>query len=106
MDKLIISVLILIGSFFILISAIGLIRFKDLYSRLHATTKATSFGALLLLIGVSLYFNEFYVYIKAGLIIIFIYLTAPLAAHSIVKSILPKNKKLTTKDTNNIQIKE
>jgi multicomponent Na+:H+ antiporter subunit G len=53
---------------------------------LHATTKATSFGLLLLLIGVSLFFNIFPVYVKALLIIIFIYLTAPLAAHSIAKS--------------------
>jgi len=106
MDKLIISILILLGSFFVLISAIGLLRFKDLYGRLHATTKATSFGILLLLIGVSLYFNEVHVYIKALLIIIFIYLTAPLAAHSIVKSILPKNKKLTADSAKDTQEKK
>lgn len=86
MDKIIISVLILLGSFFILVSAIGILRFKDLYARLHATTKATSFGLLLLLVGVSLFFNIFPVYVKSLLIIIFIYLTAPLAAHTIAKS--------------------
>ncbi len=86
MDKIIISVLILLGSFFILVSAIGILRFKDLYARLHATTKATSFGLLLLLVGVSLFFNIFPVYVKSLLIIIFIFLTAPLAAHTIAKS--------------------
>ena len=86
MDKIIISVLILLGSFFILVSAIGILRFKDLYGRLHATTKATSFGLLLLLVGVSLFFNIFPVYVKSLLIIIFIFLTAPLAAHTIAKS--------------------
>ncbi len=86
MDKIIISVLILLGSFFILVAAIGILRFKDLYGRLHATTKATSFGLLLLLIGVSLFFNIFSLYVKAFLIIFFIYLTAPLAAHTIAKS--------------------
>ncbi len=93
MDKLIISILILLGSFFILVAAIGILRFKDLYGRLHATTKATSFGILLLLIGVSLYFNVFQVYMKALLIILFVYLTAPLAAHSIAKSFSPKGEK-------------
>lgn len=93
MDKIIISAFILLGSFFILVSAIGILRFKDLYGRLHATTKATSFGILLLLIGVSLHFNEIHVYIKALLIIFFVYLTAPLAAHSIAKSFFPKDKK-------------
>lgn len=86
MDKIIISVLILLGSFFILVAAIGILRFKDLYARLHATTKATSFGLLLLLVGVSLFFNIFPVYVKSLLIIIFIFLTAPLAAHTIAKS--------------------
>jgi multicomponent Na+:H+ antiporter subunit G len=86
MVKIIISILILLGSFFILVAAIGILRFKDLYGRLHATTKATSFGLLLLLVGVSLFFNIFPVYVKALLIIIFIYLTAPLAAHSIAKT--------------------
>jgi multicomponent Na+:H+ antiporter subunit G len=93
MDKIIISVLILLGSFFILVASVGILRFKDLYGRLHATTKATSFGLLLLLIGVSLYFNVFQVYMKALLIIFFVYLTAPLAAHSIAKSYSPKGEK-------------
>ncbi len=86
MVNVIISVLILAGAFFILVAAIGILRFNDLYGRLHATTKATSFGILLLLIGVGLFFNLIPVYVKALLIIVFIYLTAPLAAHSISKT--------------------
>ena len=70
MDKIIISVVILLGSFFILIASIGMLRFKDLYGRLHASTKATSFGILLLLIGASLYFNDIQVYVKTLLIIL------------------------------------
>lgn len=80
------SLLILTGAVFILLSAIGLIRYDDLYSRMQATTKATSFGVLLIAIGTSVYFNEFNVYLKALFIILFIYLTAPLGAHSISKS--------------------
>jgi len=93
---IIISVFILLGSFFILVSAIGILRFKDLYGRLHATTKATSFGILLLIIGVSLFFNDITVYTKAFLIVFFLYFTAPLAAHSITKSFFQKNKKTKT----------
>lgn len=93
MANLIISILILLGAFFILIASIGMVRFRDLYGRLHASTKATSFGILLLLIGVSLNFNEVNVYVKTVLIIFFIYLTAPLAAHSITKADKqPRNK--------------
>ncbi len=86
MIELIIAIFVLLGSFFILIASIGMVRFKDLYGRLHASTKATSFGILLLLIGASLFFNDGSVYLKTVLIVVFIYLTAPLAAHSISKS--------------------
>jgi len=93
MNKIIVSILILAGAFFILVAAIGLVRFKDLYSRLHAGTKAPSFGILLIVVGVSLFFNTPVVYLKGLFIIVFIYLTAPLAAHAIVKSFKGKNKK-------------
>ncbi|GAP69004.1 monovalent cation/proton antiporter, MnhG/PhaG subunit [Bacteroidales bacterium 6E] len=79
-------VLFFLGAFFILVSAVGLIRFPDLYTRMHATTKATSFGLLLLILGVAIYFNTGMVWLKAVLVIVFIYLTAPLASHAIAKS--------------------
>jgi multicomponent Na+:H+ antiporter subunit G len=100
MDKIIVSVLLLAGSFFILIASIGLIRFKDLYSRLHAATKAPSFGIFLILIGVSIYFNTPMVYVKSLFVIVFIYLTDPLAAHAIIKSFQEPNKDDNEKKTN------
>lgn len=87
MNDILVAFFILLGAIFILIAAIGLIRFKDLYSRMHATTKATSFGLLLLIIGVSIFFHSEIVWLKGLMVIIFIYLTAPLAAHSIAKSV-------------------
>jgi multicomponent Na+:H+ antiporter subunit G len=86
MIEVIIYTFILAGTFFILVAAIGLLRFKDLYSRLHAGTKAPSFGIFLIVLGVSIYFNTPVVYLKGLFIILFVYLTAPLAAHAIVKS--------------------
>ena len=92
MNSLIVSIILLTGSVFILISAIGLVRFKDLFSRMHATTKATSFGILLLLIGIIIFFGSWTVSIKSVLVIIFIYITAPLAAHAIAKSYKDSNE--------------
>ena len=86
MINIILVILIFLGSAFMLMASIGLLRFTDLYSRMHATTKATSFGLLLLIIGVSLFFNAGMVWFKALMIVVFIYLTAPLAAHAIAKS--------------------
>ena len=96
MDNIVISILILAGAFFILISAIGLLRFKDLYSRLHASTKAPSFGMFLIVLGVSIFFDTPIVYLKGLFIIVFIYLTAPLAAHAVVKSFRDQKSKKKT----------
>lgn len=85
MKELLVAILILIGSLFMLIAATGLLRFRDTLSRLHATTKAPSFAMLLFVLGVSTYFATFVVILKAVLLILFIYLTTPLAAHSISK---------------------
>jgi multicomponent Na+:H+ antiporter subunit G len=85
--KEIISVLLLfLGSMFVLIASIGLLRFRETFTRLHATTKATSFGLLMIIAGVGLFFLTAIVVIKSVLVIVFIYLTAPLAAHSISKA--------------------
>jgi multicomponent Na+:H+ antiporter subunit G len=93
MKEIIVSILVLLGSLFILIAAIGVLRFKDVFSSLHATTKATSFGLLLILTGVALHFLTFIVIIKAVLIVVFIYLTAPLAAHAVAQTTRNTGKK-------------
>lgn len=83
MKEIIVFFLVVLGSIFILIAAIGVLRFKDVFSSMHATTKASSFGLLLIVIGVALHFLTFLVWMKAVLIVAFIYLTAPLAAHAV-----------------------
>jgi len=75
-----------LGSLFIAISALGIVRFGNIYSRIHAVTKATSLGVLLLSIATIIYFSTVIVFLKALLIILFIFLTAPLSAHSIAKA--------------------
>lgn len=74
------------GSLFIFVAGLGIIRFKDLFSRLHATSKATSFGLMLIIIGTALFFSHWLVWLKALLVITFVYLTSPLSSHSIAKS--------------------
>lgn len=86
MTTIITAILLFLGALFILVSAVGLIRFDDLYSRMHATTKATSFGILLMVLAEGIFFNTGFVWLKAILVIFFIYITAPLASHSIAQS--------------------
>ena len=74
---------IFIGSIFLLLAAIGLIKMPDIYMRMSSTTKGMTFGVGLILIGVSIYFGKIEVMSRAFVIILFLFLTAPVAAHLI-----------------------
>ena len=66
-----------------LLASIGILRFPDLFTRLHASTKSVSLGMVLILTAVALYFHEFWVTLGVISIVIFIFMTAPTASHMI-----------------------
>lgn len=76
---------IAIGAFFLLVGAIGLIRMPDMFTRMHASTKCTTLGAMATLVGVALIMQGT-VAVKAVLIIIFIVLGNPTSAHAIARA--------------------
>ncbi len=81
--ELVTSVLVLLGGGLMLVAAIGAVRLPDLLTRMHATTKAGTLGATLSLAAVAVHFGDAAVTARAGAIILFIILTAPVAAHVI-----------------------
>lgn len=83
MMELLSGTLLLLGTFFILLSAIGILRMPDLYTRMSATTKASTLGIGLVLIGTTLYWHDFGIASRSIAIILFLFLTAPVAAHII-----------------------
>jgi len=83
MNEIFIGILMISGSFFILVSSIGLVKMPDIFLRMSATTKAATLGTGLTLISAALFFGETGVISRALIIIVFLYLTAPIAAHMI-----------------------
>ncbi|MCE0732852.1 monovalent cation/H(+) antiporter subunit G [Halomonas sp. G15] len=75
--------LILIGALFMLLAALGLVRLPDLLTRMHATTKAATLGATLIMLAVAIHFAQVAVVARAFGVILFIMMTAPVAAHVI-----------------------
>jgi multicomponent Na+:H+ antiporter subunit G len=73
----------IVGSFFILIAALGTVRFPDLYTRMHAASKSISLGIGCMLIGPILYFSTVNIILKAVAAVLFIFLTMPVASHMI-----------------------
>jgi multicomponent Na+:H+ antiporter subunit G len=76
-------ILILTGTFFVAIAAIGVLRLPDLYTRMHAAAKAGAFGGSLILIATALLFGSWVIAIKVVLIILFFYASTPVAGHMI-----------------------
>ncbi len=88
MIEIIISLLLLIGTFFIFSGSLGILRFLDVYTRLHAATKASTLGVASVLLGAFIF-----LYIDHGIIsgklligIWFILLTAPISGHMISRA--------------------
>jgi multicomponent Na+:H+ antiporter subunit G len=76
-------VLAAIGALLILVAGIGILRLPDLLTRMHASSKAGTLGAVCILLAVALRFADFVITVKTVLIVLFLFLTAPVAAHMI-----------------------
>ncbi|UOQ47359.1 monovalent cation/H(+) antiporter subunit G [Gracilibacillus caseinilyticus] len=83
--NILVIVFLIAGTFFVISASIGVIRFPDIYTRLHASTKAATLGISGIMIGafIFLYVEHQIVSGKLILGIIFILLTAPVSAHMI-----------------------
>ena len=83
MIDIIIGVLATFGALFVLFAAIGLVRMPDTYLRISVTTKAATLGVGLVLMSTTVYFSNTDVTSQAFVIILFLFLTAPVSAHLI-----------------------
>jgi multicomponent Na+:H+ antiporter subunit G len=72
---------IIVGAFFMFVAGLGLLRMPDIYMRLHTNTKSATFGVGFLLLGAAIHFGDFSLSVRALAIMIFLFATAPVAAH-------------------------
>jgi multicomponent Na+:H+ antiporter subunit G len=75
------AVLLGAGALLMLVAAIGLLRFPDLFLRMSATTKAATLGMLLFMSALVVAFRDPGVATRATAIVIFTFLTLPVPAH-------------------------
>ncbi len=83
MNDLLASLAVVLGVALALLSAVGIVRMPDVYTRLQVATKASSLGVGLLMLGVAVHFGDLGVTVRALLVVAFIFLTAPVSAHLI-----------------------
>ena len=85
MIDLLSSVLLVAGLFFFLAGSIGLLRLPDLYSRLHALTKADNLGLGLLIAGLAMNYAEPLVVLKMLLVWLAVLAASAASAHLIAR---------------------
>lgn len=89
---------LLLGTFFFFGATIGFLRFPDFYSRMHATGKSDTLGALLSLMGLALYNGFSLVSIKILLIAVFIFVASPTSTHALLRAAFDSEVTPWTKD--------
>jgi len=77
------AVLLVAGAGFAFIAGLGVWRLPDVMMRMHASTKAGTLGVGLILLGLAVHAEDMGVVSRALAAIVFLLLTAPVAAHMI-----------------------
>ena len=94
--EFLISALLIFGGFTAVLGALGLVRFKTFFARLHAPTKTSTLGIGGVLLGSMVYLSwlsEMAV-INQILIAVFVFMTAPISAHQMAKAMLDANPEM------------
>lgn len=83
---IIVGILLCLGTLFTLIASLGILRMPDLYTRMHAATKAGTVGLASLLLAVAIAIPDVTVISRVIGTMLFIFITAPVAAHLLGKA--------------------
>jgi len=84
----IVALLCLLGTFLIALTGIGLVRFPDVFCRMHAAGKAGTLGVVLVVLGATVHFagTEQDVWMRGVLAVFFQFLTSPAATHLLARA--------------------
>jgi multicomponent Na+:H+ antiporter subunit G len=85
------------GALFIFIASLGIVRMPDLLLRMHASAKAGTLGAGLILLSAIIHFSKWSVTVTVLMAIFFLLVTAPVALHLIARAAFRHGIKLYPK---------
>ncbi len=86
MKDVLTGLMMLAGAAFVLLASLGAVRMPDLFMRMQATSKASTLGVLLLAVAAAMHFADAGTGLRAAAIVVFYYLTNPVAAHVIARA--------------------
>lgn len=80
------GIFLLVGGFLCISGSIGILRFPDFYTRLHAVGVTDTLGAGLILLGLMLLSTDFLVIAKLVMILLLTLLISPTTSHVLAKA--------------------
>lgn len=80
------AILALIGSLFMALAALGIVRYPDSFMRMQALGKATTLGLILMLLATAIARPTFDIISRALLTVVFLSITTPLATHLLARA--------------------
>ena len=86
MTDIVTAIVWLTGSAFALLAAVGVLRMPDVFTRMQASTKASTLGLACLLIGAAIQMGDFASFIRVASIGAFVLLTTPVSGHVIARA--------------------
>jgi multicomponent Na+:H+ antiporter subunit G len=94
---LLVGALLLLGTLLVLLSSIGLVRFPDVYTRMHAAGKAGTLGVVFLVLGTTVAFSgtDNAIWLRGILAVFFQFLTTPAATHLLARASYLRDYPLT-----------
>ena len=85
--------LLMSGCFCVLVSAVGLLRMPDLFTRMHAAGIGDTLGAILIIAGLLLQAGPTLLFVKLVMILFFLLFTGPTACHALAKAAIRNGEK-------------
>lgn len=83
------------GSFLVFLAGVGIIRFPDIYARMHAAAKAPTLGILAIAVGVSMSVRTTAATLIVSLVVILQLLSAPMGTHLLARAVYRKVERTT-----------
>ena len=82
------AALLLLGSFFVLVGGVGVLRMPDVFTRMHAAGLTDTMGSFFILVGLMLQTGFDGVTLRLVLVLAFLWFTSPVASHALAKAAL------------------
>jgi multicomponent Na+:H+ antiporter subunit G len=89
------GLLLVFGSFLVFLAGVGIIRFPDIYARMHAAAKAPTLGILAIAVGVSMSVRTAAATFILLLVVILQLLSAPMGTHLLARAVYRKVERTT-----------